>query len=486
MLTRRPGTKIAWILSLQAILVCCGGGGVGVVATSPANGAIDVEPTSSVTVTFVQPEQALGNSEVWVDDGGGPLPGAWTSSGDFRQWTWTPDQELPRGGVLQVRKPAGVIATFTVRELRDEVIYEFPSEVASGALAWPNGRRVAFMGSRVIEVSRVQAVQRSVPLTLDSVPFGDGRFIRFDFDAQQQALICVRASLDGADERIACPANSIWHEINQRGDVALLVPSNVGTSVAWGVWRLPFTATAFELAGNLILAESLIRGFAIDESAAIYVAHYTAGLTVSRFQGSNLAGEHYTRNSLPVDAYCFFAGDGMGVCAHNSASGPELVRFLPGQGFQSIYLGTRAAWSAGAPRGVPVGRMARNGSLHVEFARNTVNPPGQNNQTSWSSYSLRVERDGRSTQVDNGGFLAAGALLGVVTPSRGESWKLAWQDWEFYCRRSRASSPVFELRALHDARPFPVPQTRFFAHDDSGRAVIAYSASGNGRVVVLD
>ena len=139
MLTRRPGTKIAWILSLQAILVCCGGGGVGVVATSPANGAIDVEPTSSVTVTFVQPEQALGNSEVWVDDGGGPLPGAWTSSGDFRQWTWTPDQELPRGGVLQVRKPAGVIATFTVRELRDEVIYEFRRRSPAALSPGPTG-----------------------------------------------------------------------------------------------------------------------------------------------------------------------------------------------------------------------------------------------------------------------------------------------------------------------------------------------------------
>lgn len=470
-------------LALLGLGACNGSGSstatvLPVQSTFPVDGATEVEPRRSVSITFARPTTTPTSADIWFDDGAGPLPGKWAVFGDNAVWLWTPSEEFSRGAVIQVRQPNVVVATFRIRELQDEAVYEFPAEQPSGALAWPNGRRVAFVGSRILEVNQTEVVERFAPLTTESLVYGDGEFITFDFDTALQQLTCIRGSLDGAQQYVACPANTWIRAINDRGDIALLVPTDVGTAPAWGVWRLRVDGVAFEPAGQLLTPSANVIGIDIDEAESIYVAHVSTSVGISRFQPGGQEQEHHSSELQPGGVHFGCAGDGMCILAKpNTSSAIQWQHYQPGQGFEV----TRTAFSRTLVGGVSFQAFtARSGSTlmrHVEF----VNPPFPGAPPSFLERAFRIERDNQALQI------ALGADPNDATRRRGEWWDFRWNSTTLRGDRKRPGSQTSETLDLHDYASLVVTCPRTVVCDDSGRMIIAYTdASGTGHVIVLD
>lgn len=99
-------SRVLWSSFAAVLLVACsrGGGGAAVLRVTsqqPAPRSV-VPPQTPVAIAFDRELDAatLAPDAFTVRDGAGPLPGSHAYDALSRTWTWTPDDELPRGALL--------------------------------------------------------------------------------------------------------------------------------------------------------------------------------------------------------------------------------------------------------------------------------------------------------------------------------------------------------------------------------------------------
>lgn len=245
-------------LSILFLAGCSRGGGsppptsvTTVVATTPADGDVDVEPTTPITILLSPESGGLGPADVEVSDGGNRLPGTLRQVGSSAQWLWTPEFELPRRSTISVSVQSQDAASFTVREYVQEAVFELPGEEVGFALSWSNGRRALVTASgRCFEVTSTGLVERFVCVQPGARAFGDGDFICELTEAGVH--YCLRGNLDGTVDRVATPFDLPIGESNIHGDVVVFVPTTLGAPSDWGLWRLMHGDSAFALAYEVL------------------------------------------------------------------------------------------------------------------------------------------------------------------------------------------------------------------------------------------
>lgn len=156
-----------------------------------------------------------------VSDGGNRLPGTLGRIGNSATWSWIPDRELPRGCPIWIAtKQQGIVATFRVRDIVLDAVFDLPVRLLRPRTDWPNGRRaVRTTSGRVFDLASEGPFERFVTLSTFASPYGDGEFIDVQLDGGVR--YCVRGNLDGSFDRVPTPDGVTFVEHNARGDVAV-------------------------------------------------------------------------------------------------------------------------------------------------------------------------------------------------------------------------------------------------------------------------
>lgn len=359
-LPTRGAPALLLAAALSGLVAGCNRGGSGnpspsltVLATTPPSGALAVEPETSIGLTLAAGSRLLTAADVIVTDGSNRLPGTVTRVGDSSEWRWTPVGELPRSATIVVAtSQQGVLSTFTVRDSLTSFSVELPLEEAESALSWRNGRSALRTRSgRVFELVGQTLVERFCQMPPGARAVGDDRFV-----GEQEELgvrYCVRGSLAGDFDRVPTPLGAPLGDVNDAGDVVVLVPSGVGSLAEQGLWRLGREATIFDLVGPISLADVVDRP-SIEGDGTVSIAWAEQGaIHLARFAPGNLAGERLTLDldgAVPLaaaGAQYDAADDGRGVLGFiNSITDPlggpatrfvvRVARYEPGSGLRLL------------------------------------------------------------------------------------------------------------------------------------------------------
>lgn len=476
-----------------------------VIATSPADGAVEVEPSTAITIVLSPESGALGPADVKVSDGGNLLPGTLIQIGTSPEWQWAPDYELPRRSTISVAIRSEVMSSFAVRDYAQEAVLELPGEEVGFSLSWPNGRRALITASgRFFEVTSTGLLERFVAVQPGARAYGDGDFICERTEAGVH--YCVRGNLDGTIDRVPTPFNEEIGDNNQNGDVVVLVPTTVGTPSDWGLWRLMRSDLQFSIAGSAI-PEFVTDVPSIQPDGTVSLAYMFANrLRLSLFRVGSLVGEHHELPDATVGH--FDAGeDGRGVLAYGvsepGAPGMtdrlvvRVARYEPGAGL--TVLPTEAhSWPITLPNatvitfwGIDAVHVGELGSACIVMGhgyRSSFGLPGMGVQQTIFKQTevVRVEPDDSLSPVVAvmDAFLAPRQSGFVhVTPQRAELWAMnnTYDFSRLVLARSRPSED--EGSIAYKVDPFGPPFGSWcFSVDDSGRAVLALTEGPDGQI----
>ncbi len=514
---RHSRRAAAVVLLLPFVAVACEGrnrtGGFSidelrVVSVEPADGAAGVAPDAQVLLGFSQPVRELPAGALVVDDGGGPVPGSAEPLVDGVFWRWTPATGLPRGARVEVRVPAGLTSergavlapgfasSFTVREAAAVAAYDLPG-AARGALAWPNGRRVALVDQRVFELTATGPVERFVALQPDARPWGDGGFVDVASAAGSGPggpKVLVRGDLAGARDEVAMPPGAVLvSDVDPRGDVV------VATAAApWRFWRLLADAVQFE---ELVPASTwlgLCPCAVLDQDGASsigFVDGATGRLAVARYPAGSVVPQVFDLPvRTPATSFTFGVGDdGRGLMVWLDGSGEVFgARFDPAAGLAQVRLGARSPDLVATT--LAFGRVAGSGSAVVTF---DVYPTASN--PAFRTLALRVEPDGKAGEVETWLRHASPSPSqpspkSGFSPRRGELvlGQVVPDGTGLTLLRSRPGEALDQPRAVYAvSQPGRTVHRFAFAHDDLGRAVLVVTEAVGGspvgtRAVVLE
>ncbi|MEZ5967052.1 MAG: hypothetical protein R3F56_24655 [Planctomycetota bacterium] len=487
-----PARICVWcpIVLIGTVLASCGHGRSSppiqpappplVLRTVPGEGDI-VEPNATVSLELASAASTFAPGDVIVSDGGNALPGTLERVGDTASWTWTPDQELPRGCTLTVATDQqGVVVSFSVRDIALAAEFQLPGETVEAAFCWPNGRRALLTASgRVFEATPAGLVERFVPLTAAASAYGDGDFI--DEQVVDQVRFCVRSNLDGSVDRVPTPNGVSVGAHNASGDVVVFVPSaSRGPSPA-GLWRLGRADLEFTLAGALAIATTSDPP-SIEADATVTIAWSEAdAIRLARFAVGDTVGQRYAlprtggTSEMQYDA----AADGRGVLAFldwAQRTGPVIrivcvARFEPDQGLLGPQEALRWVWTLVGGK-YPVTDSLEDlqvgawGSACLTVAHRYTAGQG----TYRYADVLRAEPDGQ--------FSEAVRFSGQTrrSPARAEQWAVLarldpYNRTQVELSRSRPRGSV-RTTSIYEITG-GTPDRARFALDDSNRALIA-------------
>lgn len=488
------------LLAAAALAACSNHSGDGapitvsptIVATEPANGATDVEPTDEVAIQLAFPYGGSPVGAVTIRDGGNVLPGTFTAAGGGT-WRWTPAAELPRGNRVVVSSQSqGEVAQFTVREASTRRLYELPSLPAEAALAWPNGRSAVRAGGRWFEVTLAGLQERFTELAADAMPFGDGLAVYHEHGLTWDDHWLVRSGLDGERDRVRMPAAGGAIDVNSRGDVVVFVTANNAPLEERGFWVLPadgfawLHVGAYELYLHPSLAQAPTPHIADDGAVSLVYRVQDEGVFV-RFAPGQLAAEQIALPGQSLIHYWGPGDDGSGWVVWDEADGAdERVlrgrRYTPGEGLAAAtelrrWQLTAAGTTAVSCRGVRAGGA---GSLVLELQVTMPSSPAG----PYLQQFQRLERDGWSslpTPYDTA--LVTRQLLSSA--ERAETWalQLSPDARELTFVRSRPGNQVEIDRSLYTVSEPSLGIGNFVAAiDDAGRATVAMNIVSFGSV----
>ncbi|MFT4516288.1 MAG: hypothetical protein ACI89X_005030 [Planctomycetota bacterium] len=480
-------------------------GPLGIVATLPATGTANVEPDTTVTLTFAAAQDEVSVQDVVFDDGGAHLPGTFVATSPSSVWRWQPTQQLPRGATIEVRVPVGAIlqtvASFTVREANGTDITTIPGTFASNVRAWRSGRRVVMSGGSTFEISdgdeQPTVTQLNVVVPTSAWIYGDNKFA---FTEPQGVLLpeeFVRRDLDGNEERIALPFRAPVVAHNETGDAVLFVAQGtVGTANDWGIWRLRANESQWQWLGPL--ARMTAPDLGIDAEGNV-AAVYKEGLelVIEHFLVGNLVPVRYSMLTPKdwIEGQFDLAEDGTGIYSWRDSQF-NIARFLPG----TAELETTALPLPTPNVGVLInltttnaleGVQAINGGSAVLYSRYS--------QSSFETFlqgsvMQRIKADDSVQRFEQTrGFALFGATERASQSSgqRGEVWSLVRPtngDSMLEVERSRPGKTFEPLLSIADYAPAGTQiQSIVWAIDDSGRAILAINEVGSPdcRVILI-
>ncbi|MGK0299737.1 MAG: hypothetical protein ACI89X_000605 [Planctomycetota bacterium] len=519
------------VLLAASVLFGCSGSSGGspsavatITATIPPDGTVDVAPDTIIRFVLSDSSSVLNASALVITDGGNTLPGALRQVDGSNAWTWTPNNELPRGCEIKVgRTPnAGVpsvvqvFSTFTVRDSAVTQEFELAGEAPGFSLSWPNGRRAVVAASgNVFEVTSTGLVQRFVVMHPGARAFGDGDFICEEDVGSVH--YCVRGNLDGSITRVPTPFSVAIGENNANGDVVAHVSSDVGMPQNWGLWRWMQGNAAFMFAGSVISA-GVGDTPSIQSDGTVSLAYSLADrVRLSRFAVGDVVGEHHEVLVEGGGAQFDSADDGTGLLAYSTyapgtaTSVPRVsvhvARYTPGSGLQ-VFPVEVAGRDQGLPPagvqfffrldGVRVGELGSGCVLIAHGSSQTIGLPGNGPPTPSASTFHEVVR------VEPGDRLAPSVMyhytigqqpmersLTHISPARAAVWSVSdfWGPGQTWWLRSRPDD--VSLSVIYKNAPQVLPWGPWcFSFDDSGRGMIALTEvsldNPSMRVVVLN
>jgi hypothetical protein len=514
-------SRVLVVAAFAGLFGCSGSGGatpaaqvpgLEVETISPVSGAELQDPRTAVLVTFREPVGHVAPEQFVVDDGAGPLPGSIEGSVDGRTWHWQPFRDLPRGGRITVRIAAGLtagsgarlaadhVASFTVRE--PQVSAEHPlGPAAAGklaALAWPVGFRAVANGSTLYTLDATGPIAWPVPTTGQTVAWAadaTGGFAALVHDTAGPTLQLVRGSLGTGmvTTTLGSPAGAFGRvelAASARGDLGAYFYGIEPTQGRDVLWASTSGAAAWRALPLPALGPFPLRRIAIDGAGNVFVACWDAGagqLFVERHEAATGGVQRHAVCPLP-DSFAFGAqanGDARFVWRQSVVVGgvEQRIRwsrrFRAGAGFDApVEVHRGAAWADHSA-------IAADGGAFVAIAREPIGAATERLQVQ------RLEADGRigvPTTIYEGAPLAVHTL--AVAP-RGEAWFL------FVGADAAGNDRIVRVRCRPGALPdaaeavytSPAPSYRLnrlaAALDDSGRAVVAFTAAGpTGQVLV--
>lgn len=530
-----------WIVAVLAMAVlgsaCSGGGGstpqvAAITTTNPADGAVDVAPDSVIRFVLADPAATLGADEVVIRDGSNILPGTLQQQAGSNTWTWTPEQELPRGNVIEVGRrataggPAGaggsagaggpveVLSTFIVRDSMVEHQFTIAAEEPQFGLAWSNGRRaVVTARGNVYEVTAAGLEQRFVSIPEGARAFGDGSFV-----AEEEigpVRFCVRGNLDGTTTRVPTPFDVAIGDCNANGDVVAYVSPAVATPKDWGLWRWMQGESGFSFAGSVFSANVFdVPSIQLDGTVSLAFTEEDR-VRLVRFAVGNLVPEQHELQIAGSHAHYDAADDGAGLLAFmtfeaapsgiEGTSSVRVARFRPGSGLELFPAPVDSRFFGLPPAGAQpffvIGgvKVGDYGSGCV-FIRHGVSTswqlPGGGPLLSATNHDLvRIEADDRvSSPVPykiTFGVMPMDRSLSHVSPARAEVWAVSdnWLPLQTLWLRSRPSDVVFSV--IHKDPMRVLTNGRWcFSFDDSGRGLLALAEQPSDepsmRVIVIN
>ncbi len=488
-----------------------------VVGFQPADGSVEVDPGADVRITFSELVAGLTVADFTVGDRSGAFAGTLSATPDGRTWSWRPFRELPRGGRIEVRLPAGLVsgtgarlpgaraAAFTIREAAAPVEHGLGlvQPGAIGALAWPLGTRAVGNGDTLFELDRLSVTPWPVPLVGESIGFvsaatgfaalgrqGYSGFVlelaRGEPGNTTLATLGVPPCAYGRSELVASP----------RGDLAVYWYGLLPNQSLEGVWvsrvnSASWTAVALPAAGTYPL-----RHLAVDGQGNVFVGFVNGlngRLMLQRHATATGQSEVFDVAELP-DSFSMAAaanGDARLVWRESlSVQGTEVLvrktrRYQRGVGLlPAVELHRGGNWidhsfaMASSGAAVVVGREPTGGGVERLWLQ-------------------RIEVDGSFAAPEllrEGPALAVSSL--AISP-RGEAWfgfvqPDAVNRDALVLVRSRPGADLDPARTLFTADD-PTLRLRkpSVAVDESGRGVVAFTVGQSGapeslRALVID
>ena len=471
-------------------------GTLGIIATLPATGSSNVEPDTTITLTFATPQEAIAVEQVVVEDGGARLSGTFVATSPSSVWRWRPTQELPRGATIDVRVPLGAtlktVASFSVREANGVETTTIPGTFASNVRSWRSGRRVVLSGGSTFEVSaaggQTTVTQRNVVVPPTAWTYGESQFA---FTEPQNVLLptdLVRRDLDGNEDRVPLPFSVPVLCHNENGDVALFVRQGVGTANDWGIWRLRANESQWQWLGPLPRLTAPALG--IDAEGNVAAAYKTPSeIVIEHFLVGNLVPQRYSMLAPKdwIEGRFDLAEDGTGIYAWRDTQF-HIARFVPG--VQELVTTTLPLPT---PNLGVINNVTTTNGLEGVAAVDGGHAVLYSNYTQ-SSFELflqgsamqRIAPDGSVSRFEatrNTTLFSQQQRVSERSRLRAEVWSLirpANGDSMIDLERSRPGKAFEPLLSLADyAPPGTKIQSLQWTIDDSGRAILVINEVGS-------